>query len=296
MNQSVDPKIVVGIGEVLWDMLPTGKMLGGAPANCAYHANALGAQGVVVSAVGEDDLGREILAVLGDKGLKTDYVQVLESRDTGTVTVALGDDGQPAYTIHEAVAWDHVALTPELLSLAKSADAVCFGSLAQRSVTTRETIRAFLRATRPECLRVFDINIRQEHLDKDLLRESLGMATVLKLNDEELPYLAQVFDLSGTVMEQLVQLRDDFQLDLIAYTRGAQGSLLLDGSDVVDTPGGEAFEITDTIGAGDAFTAALILSRLEGKDVQATAKRAHDLASFVCTQSGGMPLYDRNYA
>jgi fructokinase len=289
VSEASPPKIVVGLGEVLWDMLPAGKMLGGAPANCAYHANAVGGQGVVLSAVGNDPLGHEILKTLEEKGLSTEYVAVLDDHPTGTVTVELSEEGQPTYTIHENVAWDHIPLTPEVLELAQSCAAVCFGSLAQRSTTTRETIRAFLESTSAECLRVFDINIRQATLDQTVLEESLHLATILKLNDEELPYLATVFALHGEVIDQLQQLRAQFNLECIAYTRGANGNILLDATQVVDLPGGEAVEIADTIGAGDTFTAALIINRLHHCDLNTIAQRAHDRARLVCTQPGGMP-------
>lgn len=290
MSGSETPKIVVGLGEVLWDMLPSGKLLGGAPANCAYHANALGAEGIVLSAVGNDPLGHEILDSLKVKGLNTDYVAVLDEYETGTVTVALNDEGQPSYTIHEGVAWDHVPMTQEYLALAQSCDAVCYGSLAQRSEGSRESIQSFLKATRPDCLRVFDINIRQDAMDQGLLETLLGLAKVLKLNDEELPYLATLFELEGEVGDQLGQLRERFNLDLIAYTRGAHGSILLNAAEVVDLPGGETIEVADTVGAGDAFTAALIMCILNGYDLKTIAEQAHARASLVCTKPGGMPI------
>lgn len=292
MNQRSHLYTVVGIGEVLWDMLPTGKLLGGAPANCAYHAHAQGARARVVSAVGDDALGHELLDALEHKGLSTAYVEVLKGVDTGTVTVELSGVGIPQYTIHEGVAWDHVPLTAEMLTLAQSTDAVCYGSLAQRSEGTRKTIRGFLQATRKDCLRVFDINIRQEELSRSVLEESLALATILKLNDEELPYLAQLFDLGGEVENQLGQLLDRFELELIAYTRGAQGCILINGTEAVDVPGGKAIEVADTVGAGDAFTAALIVAYLDGDGVATMARRAHERAGWACTRAGGMPEPD----
>ena len=178
---------VVGIGELLWDLLPEGRQLGGAPANFAYHAKALCGSGIPVSCVGADELGAEAVALLTQNGLSNDYVAVDEDRPTGTVSVSLDGAGVPNYTIHEEVAWDFVPETAALIALAKAADAVCFGSLAQRSPVTRATIQAFLRASRPDCLKVFDINLRQSYYDVEIIRASLDLAHVLKLNDEELP-------------------------------------------------------------------------------------------------------------
>jgi fructokinase len=284
-----DPKIVVGLGEILWDLLPSGKQLGGAPANCAYHANALGAVGVVLSAVGNDALGHKIIDTLYQKGLATAHVSVLDDLDTGTVSVVLNVDGQATYTIHENVAWDQIPMNISTMHLAQSTAAVCFGSLAQRSEISRKSIRDFINNTASDCLCVFDINIRQESIPKEILSESLELATVLKLNDEELPYLAQVFDCDGDEKNQLQQLRSQFNLELVAYTRGAMGSIMLDADEVVEVSGGESIEVADTVGAGDAYTASLIINRLNGESLHIIAQRAHARASLVCTQSGGMP-------
>jgi len=183
---AVSQPLVVGIGEILWDLLPDGKQMGGAPANFAYHARALGAASVIVSAVGDDRSGREILEELGRRGLERSGIAVVSGAPTGTVTVALDAGGIPHYTIHEGVAWDVIPWTAGLGDLAARADAVCFGSLAQRSPVSRATIGAFLDATRPDCLRVLDLNLRQSYFSRDIVVGLLGRATVLKLNDEEL--------------------------------------------------------------------------------------------------------------
>jgi fructokinase len=183
---AVSQPLVVGIGELLWDLLPDGKQMGGAPANFAYHARALGAASVIVSAVGDDRSGREILEELGRRGLERSGIAVVSGAPTGTVTVALDAGGIPHYTIHEGVAWDVIPWTAGLGDLAARADAVCFGSLAQRSPVSRATIGAFLDATRPDCLRVLDLNLRQSYFSRDIVVGLLGRATVLKLNDEEL--------------------------------------------------------------------------------------------------------------
>ena len=286
---------IVGIGEVLWDLLPTGKQLGGAPANCAYQANALGAEGLVVSAVGSDELGDALLEQLAAKGMSTEHIASLQGYDTGTVTVSLSDKGIPEYTIHKDVAWDHVLMTPSLRELAQQVDAICYGSLAQRSETTRDTVQAFLRATRSDCLRVCDINLRQENVIGDSVQPLLDAATVLKLNDEELPVLARLFGLDGDIERQLRQLIGRFDLTLLALTRGAAGSVLMTQSECVETPKGKDIDIVDTIGAGDAFTAALIVSALEGLELHAISANANALAAFVCTQAGAMPDFGQPF-
>jgi len=183
-------KKIVGIGELLWDVLPQGKQLGGAPCNFAFHAMQAGFDSQVISAVGADENGTEILGVMDQLGLKQDFVQIHSAYPTGTVTVLLGDEGIPEYTIHENVAWDYITWTRKLESLAAEVEAVCFGSLAQRNEVSGGTIQRFLEATRPECLRVYDINLRQSFYDKNTLVRSLELCNILKLNEDELPVLA----------------------------------------------------------------------------------------------------------
>ncbi|HSI32235.1 MAG TPA: carbohydrate kinase, partial [Tepidisphaeraceae bacterium] len=252
---------VLALGEILWDLLPSGKQPGGAPANFAFHAGQLGADAVTVSAVGDDADGREILERLRALGLRTDLIAVDPHHPTGTVTVALDAAGVPSYTIHEGVAWDFVPETPALLELVARADCVCFGSLAQRSPATRATIRSALAATRPGCLRVFDINLRQHYFDRDVIEESLGRTTVLKLNDQELPVLGELLGMGG---EDLIgDLVGAFGLRLVAVTRGGRGAVLYgDDGAVVDHPGYPAEPMADTVGAGDAFTAVLAIGLL----------------------------------
>ncbi|MBN1912111.1 MAG: carbohydrate kinase [Pirellulales bacterium] len=280
--------LVVGLGEILWDLLPEGRQLGGAPANFAYHAAALGTEGVVVSCVGQDELGREILARLDAMGLGHDHVVVDPRHATGTVSVELDAQGKADYVIHQPVAWDFLPESAALDALAARADAVCFGSLAQRSEVTRATIRRFLAATPPSCLRIFDINLRQDFYDRDTIARSLASANVLKLNDEELPVLAEMFALSGDETELLDELIARFSLRVVALTKGAQGSVLVaDGRRSV-LPGAEV-AIVDTVGAGDAFTAALALGLLRQWDLDAIHRRAGQVAAFVCTQQGATP-------
>jgi fructokinase len=279
---------LVGSGEILWDMLPTGKQLGGAPANFAYHCQALGAKGVVVSCVGDDELGREILSRLGGLGLNCRHIAVDKAHPTGTVTVRLDENGQPDFIIHEDVAWDFIPLDAGLLELAARTDAVCFGSLCQRSEVSRHTVRRFLQATAPDCIRVFDINIRQSYYNKDIVHTMLQLSNVLKLNDEELPVVAGLLDVTGSETDILSQLTQRYELRLIAVTRGVGGSRLYAHGEDSNHPGFPV-QVADTVGAGDAFTAAMTLGLLQGKELDRIDEDANRVASYVCSQSGATP-------
>jgi fructokinase len=281
-------KTVVGAGELLWDLLPDGKQLGGATTNFAYHAHALGAEAWVVSQVGNDPLGREILARFHVLGLPADLVTIDPRAPTGTVSVELSADGQPRFTIHENVAWDNLPATKAGLDVVGRADAVCFGSLAQRSPGARAAIRALLAAAPPQALRVFDINLRQHFFSPEVITRSLELATVLKINDQELPVLAEMFRLRGDTFEQLKELALRFQLSLVALTRGARGSLLYSRAGFSDHPGAPV-KVVDSVGAGDAFTAAVTLGLLAGWDLDTINRRANELAGYVCSQAGGTP-------
>jgi fructokinase len=280
---------VVGLGELLWDLFPDGKRLGGAPANFAYHAQALGGRGVVISCVGNDELGKEILASLRETGLDLRHIAVDGEHPTGKVSVKLDDSGRPDFTIHVNVAWDFMRLTPGLLDLAARTDAVCFGSLAQRSPVSRDTIQRFIEATRPDCLRVFDINLRQSFYSGTIIRKSLDLCDVLKLNDDELPVLAELLSIAGEESEILDRLAGEFSLRAIALTRGERGSLLFTPEEKAEHPGFPPGRIADTVGAGDAFTAAMTIGMLQGKSLDDIAEHANRLASYVCSQEGAMP-------
>ena len=287
MNQDKRP-VVIGLGEVLWDMLPDGKQFGGAPANFAYHGKALGADAHVVSCVGDDDLGREILDRLDGLQLSHDDVALTDLHPTGTVSVELDADGKPDYVIHEPVAWDVIPWSERLTALAEQTDAVCFGSLAQRSAVSRRTIRDFLAATPGECLRIFDINLRQHYYSGEIITSSLQTANVLKLNDEELPEVARLLSIPGDEEEVLKTLREQFDLTLIALTKGDRGSVLLtaDGRSI---HAGQPVEVADTVGAGDAFTAVIAMSWMQGRELDAINARANRVASFVCGKNGATP-------
>lgn len=283
--------LILAVGEILWDLLPAGKQLGGAPTNFAYHAAQLGARAVIVSAIGDDALGREVLDRVRALGLDTAHIATDPAHPTGTVTVSLDPAGQPSYTIHENVAWDFVPHTPALQELAAQADAVCFGTLAQRSPATRQTIRAVLAATRRDCLRILDINFRQHFYDRDVVDASLRHATVLKINDHELPELLRMLGLPSAGPSSPADLFARHpHLRWVALTRGAHGSVLYsrDG-DASHHPGTPPGRVADTVGAGDSFTAALAVGLLRGLPLAEINARANRLASYVCTQPGATP-------
>jgi fructokinase len=284
-----DPPLIVGLGELLWDLLPGGKQLGGAPANFAYHAAALGNRGVVASRVGADALGREARDRLRQSGLETAFVQEDPSHPTGTVLVELDPQGQPRYTIIENVAWDFLEWTPAWQELAAQAQAVCFGSLAQRAHQARATIRQFLLASRPEAVRIFDVNLRQSFYSAELLRQSLQLASIAKLNQDELPNVAQLLQLpGGDAVTAARGLIETFGLQLVCVTRGAYGSVLVTAAEVDEHPG---FPVTvvDTVGAGDAFTAGLVHAYLRQESLANIAALANRLGGWVATQAGAMP-------
>jgi fructokinase len=285
---------LLGVGEILWDMLPAGKQLGGAVTNFAFHAKQLGAEAAVVSAVGEDALGREILDRLKQLGLPGDFLAVDSAHPTGTVDVTLDASGKPTYIIHENVAWDFVPWTPALAPAARRADAVCFGSLAQRSPVTRKTIHDLLAATRCECLRVFDINLRQSFYSAQIIESSLQQANVLKLNDEELPVVAKLLGITGDDESILRALIRRYKLRLVALTRGPIGSTLMT-PDASHTHPGIATTVADTVGAGDAFTAAIVIGLLKHTPLETMNNQANRLAAYVCSQPGATPSLPKGF-
>lgn len=286
---------ILGVGEVLWDILPNRRLLGGAPANFSFRAHNFGANARPVSCVGDDTLGREILERLRGLGLPIDCIAVDAARPTGTVSVELAG-GHPRYVIHENVAWDYLLLTPAACAAAAPADAVCFGTLAQRCPTSRDAIRTLLAATRADALRVLDLNLRQNFYTRELIEHSLRLANVVKLNDEELPIVAAMFELGADVRGQLVALARRFELAAIAFTRGAHGSLLLAGDRWSEHPG-LPVQVVDTVGAGDAFTAAFVVGLCLQRPLDDINRIANEVAAHVCTQAGGtgeLPLHLRN--
>ena len=280
-------KYVVGLGEALWDVLPDGRKLGGAPANFAYHAGQFGLNAIAVSALGEDKLADETIAQLEEKGLH--YCMPRVPYPTGTVQVELDDEGVPTYDIKENVAWDNIPFTPELQAIAENTRAVCWGSLAQRNVVSRQTIYKFLDATPKDCMKIFDINLRQTFYTKEVICESMKRCNVMKINDEELIVIGRMFGYPGLDIENKCWLiLGKYDLDMLVLTCGVNGSYVF-------TPGRVSFqktpvvEVTDTVGAGDSFTGSFCASILEGKSVAEAHKLAVEVSAFVCTQSGAMP-------
>jgi fructokinase len=282
-------RVIAGLGEVLWDLLPRGASLGGAPANFAYMTRLLGDQGVVASRVGRDSRGRQALDRMQQLGLGVDYVQVDGEHATGTVNVEIDSKGQARFEIADSVAWDFLDWTPDWQKLAKGADAVCFGSLAQRSVTSRATIRNFLEAA-SDAVKVFDVNLRQSYYSAGILSESMKLADIVKVNDEELP---KIMTLSGLPhrdeWSSAQSLLRAFDLRLVCITRGARGSLLVQ-RDLMDEHPGFRVKVVDTVGSGDAFTAALTHEYLKGSSLDSINEIANRVGAWVASQSGGMPV------
>ena len=288
-------EVIVGLGEALWDVLPEGKKLGGAPANFAYHVSQFGLASCVVSAVGDDKLGDEIIENFDSKGLNCLIEKVPYA--TGTVQVEIDPAGVPQYEIKENVAWDNIPYTPRLETLARQTRAVCFGSLAQRSVVSRTTINQFLDAMpkREDSLVVFDINLRQGFYNAEILENSMRRCNVLKINDEELITVSRMFGWPGIDLEDKCWLLlGKFDLKMLILTCGVNGSYVF-------TPGNYSFcetpvvEVADTVGAGDSFTAAFISSIIKGKPIPEAHKTAVDVSAFVCTQTGAMPVLPDEY-
>lgn len=281
--------IVVGMGEALWDVLPEGKKIGGAPANFAYHVSQFGLESRVVSAVGDDKLGMEILENFREKKLSA-MVEVVPY-PTGTVQVELDAEGVPCYDIKEGVAWDNIPYTPALEGLAQCTKAVCFGSLAQRSVVSCETINRFLDAMPSEdTWKIFDINLRQGFYTKEILCNSFEKCNVLKINDEELVTVSRMFGYPGIdLQDKCWILLAKYNLKMLILTCGVNGSYVFTPGHVsfVETP---KVEVADTVGAGDSFTAAFVSSVLQGLSVTEAHKLAVETSAYVCTQNGAMPV------
>ena len=282
-------RYVVGLGEVLWDVLPEGKKLGGAPANFAYHAGQfLGMNNTIaVSALGEDKLADETVEALKEHGLNDLLPRV--PYPTGTVQVTLAEGGIPTYDIKENVAWDNIPFDDDIRQIARSCRAVCFGSLAQRNVVSRTTIQKFLDATPDDCLKIFDINLRQQFYTKEIIQESIRRCNILKINDEELVLIGRMFGYPGLDIENKCWLiLGKYNLDMLVLTCGTNGSYVF-------TPGNVSFQetpkvtVADTVGAGDSFTGSFVGSILNGKSVADAHRIAVEVSAYVCTQNGAMP-------
>ncbi len=280
---------ILSVGELLWDLLPGGRQLGGAPANFAYHARALGVEAWVVSRVGDDTDGREMRDRLGKLGLGSELVQIGEEAATGLVSVRLNGDGEPQFTIHEPAAWDYIELSSAALDRAREARAICFGSLAQRNAVSRETVRRLVAGVAPGALRVLDLNLRQNYYSAEVILHSLTLANVVKLNEGELAVLSDFLGLGSNGLEsQAEALARRFALAGVAVTCGSAGSLLFHGGNWSRRPA-RRVRVKDTVGAGDAFTAGLVVGLLRGGDLDQVHDLAADLAAHVCAHTGAMP-------
>ena len=284
-------------GEVLWDVFPDGRKLGGAPGNFAWHVSQFGLDSLAASAVGDDALGREALASFDEKGLS--YLIPFVDRPTGTVQVTLDAAGVPSYEICEGVAWDHIPFTEALAQVARNAKAVCWGSLAQRNAVSRASIASFLAATPASCLKVFDINLRQHFYSKDIIETSLRACDILKINDDELVIVSRMFGIEGPASAESLtaemaektcrRLIADYGLKMLVLTCGAVGSYVFSDKEksYISTP---KVKVADTVGAGDSFTAAFIASLLLGKDLKTAHQKAVEVSAYVCTCKGAMPV------
>jgi fructokinase len=279
---------IIGIGEVLWDVFPDGPRFGGAPANFACHAASLGAEVSMISCVGSDDLGKRAIEFLQQRGVDTLNVAKSGELPTGTVQVTLDAKDSPSYTIAAPAAWDAITWSDRLEQLAAAADAVCFGTLAQRSKVSRESIQHFLRATPQDALRVFDVNLRQTFYSPETIRQSLDLANVLKLNDEELPIVSEACGIAGSRDDKLGALCEKHALRLVAMTRGAKGARVVSPTSVSECPGFPT-NVRDTVGAGDSYTAALVVGMLRGEGLDEVNEHACRVAAYVCSQSGANP-------
>jgi fructokinase len=287
-------RVIVGIGELLWDLLPSGPRLGGAPANFAYIASVLGASSAVVSCVGNDDLGREARRMLNEHGLDIRHIQVDAEHPTGSVEVTLSGDGTPRYSILENVAWDHVQWTSDLAQLAAVTDAVCFGTLAQRSALTRKTIHEFLDHTPSPCLRILDVNCRPPFCTPEILQNSLAKANVLKLSSEELAMVLEAASMHAMhEVDAAVALQRKYKFKSVCITLGPQGSVIVADGSAEICPGFKV-EVADTVGAGDAFGAAMALGLLNGLKLKTVSDAANSVAAWVASQHGAMPAPDHS--
>jgi fructokinase len=281
---------IAGLGEVLWDVHGDQKTFGGAPANCACHCSTLGAEAFVISCIGNDELGTKGNAFLTNHGVNTSGIAISEEFETGIVNVELDSEGKPEYEIRESVAWDYIPFTDEMAKIASQLDAVCFGTLSQRNNVSKSSIEKFLDATSPECLRIFDINIRQHYYNDEIIISSLKSANALKINDEELPLVANLLIISGSDEEQMKAILKKCNLKLAILTCGAKGALMVTKNEESFAIPPKPEIIKSTVGAGDSFTAAAIMGYLQNRKLSEINRHANAVASFVCTQTGAVPV------
>lgn len=282
--------LIVGLGEILWDIFPEGKRLGGAPANFVYYVSKLGHDGIIVSRIGNDLLGQEILKSLNHFLMKTCYIQIDNINPTGIVNVRFDDIQKPKYQIANDVAWDYIEWNNELKDLANKVDAVCFGTIAQRSQKSRRTIVNFLENVSKNAIKIFDINLRQNFYTIEIIKKCLELSTILKLNKEELRILSDLFCYSNiSDLEIIKALQREFNLELICLTKGQYGSSILSKNELVEHSAYKC-KVIDTVGVGDAFTAAVIVEYLNNSTVYKISEVANRLSSYVATQLGAIPV------
>ena len=286
---------IVGIGEILWDIFPNGKKLGGAPTNFTYYVKQLGHCGTIISRIGRDILGKEIIKSLHELNLSTEYIQIDPIYPTGVVDVILKNKDKPKYVIRENVAWDFIEMNNKLKNLSTGVDIVCFGSLAQRNPISRNTIVNFLNSVKQDTLIVFDINLRQSFFTKETIINSLKLSSILKLNDEELLLLMKLLDyrFNNNELDFLKLLIKRFKIDLICLTRNTSGSLLITENDFFVHPGFR-IKVSDTVGSGDAFTAAAAIKYLNGDSLEEISIAANTLGSWVASSTGPTPRLDKD--
>ena len=278
--------LIIGLGEVLWDILPQGRQLGGAPANFAYHVSQFGFHGTIVSAVGNDDLGHEIKDQLNAHNIASHIATV--DHPTGVVNVSVNKKGIPSYQIVENVAWDNIPFDEDVQKLVSQAVAVCFGSLAQRSYVSRNSIRRIIESSSKKCLKIFDINLRQHYYDRDIIEWSFNHCDILKLNDEEVDIIKQIFDATTlTTNTFIIKLQQLYNIKIVILTCGEKGSSVYYENEVniESTP---KVNVVDTIGAGDSFTAAFVATLLQGKSVIEAHRQAVATSAHVCTHKGAI--------
>jgi len=280
--------IIAGVGELLWDVLPEAEMIGGAPVNFTYHVTALGEKGVPISTIGRDPRGEKALTELRGRGVEVSAISISEEFATGYVTATLDEEGKASYVFPPEVAWDYLLINEFAQELRNSLDAICFGSLAQRSEHSHRVIHGFLDTLKPDTVKVFDVNLRQNFYSRQVLESSLKRTDILKLNEEELPVIARLLQLKGASDTWLAALIRQYHLQMAILSRGGSGSLLMTPESFSDHPG-IVTHIEDTIGAGDSFTAAATIGYLQGLSLDDINEQANRIAAYVCSQQGGMP-------
>ncbi|OEU67093.1 MAG: carbohydrate kinase [Desulfovibrio sp. S3730MH75] len=286
--------LIAGLGEILWDVLADSEEIGGAPINFAYHAGILGADSIAISTIGNDERGKRAIKELTGRGLNLETVSIDHEHATGFVEATIDTKGVAHYNFPDNIAWDYLTLNDKALSLAPKVDAVCFGTLAQRSEKSRAAIHAFLEEA-PQALKVYDMNLRQHFYSEEVIRLSLEKAHVLKLNDDEIRTVAPMFNLSGSEHNMLSELHNKFDLKYSVLTRGGNGSLLMGDEKVVESSGVKVQNMQDTIGAGDSFTASTIIGLLQGHSLEDISDHANRLAAYVCSCKGAMPAIPAEY-